>query len=123
MFTLVPVHSPFSAWLDAIRSSFPNWHVCVSPDLTDSEYAAGHALEKLSGRANVVTDKSLHLAVSMRSFRAENMPAFVKAVLDREPVEAGKTLAEISPRYPSHAGNGDGGVVLRTGQLQGCFRR
>jgi hypothetical protein len=89
-----------SAWLDAIRSSFPNWHVCVSPDLTDSEYAAGHALEKLAGRANVVTDNSLHLAVSMRSFRAENVSAFVKAVLDRESVKASKILAEISPRYP-----------------------
>jgi hypothetical protein len=89
-----------SAWLDAIRASFPNWHVCVSPDLTDSEYAAGHALEKLAGRANVVTDNSLHLAVSMRSFRAENVSAFVKAVLDRESVKASKLLAEISPRYP-----------------------
>ena len=77
-----------SAWMDAVRDAFASWHVYVSPDLIDSEYAAGHALEMLSGRANVVTDHDLHLAVSMRSFRAEKVSAFVKAILDREIEEA-----------------------------------
>jgi hypothetical protein len=89
-----------SAWLDAVRTTFPAWQVCVSPDLTDSEYAAGHALEKLAGRANVVKDSSLHLAVSMRSFRAENVSAFVKAVLDCEETRARETLKQVSERYP-----------------------
>jgi hypothetical protein len=62
-----------SAWLDAIKTTFPKWYVYVSPDLTDSEYAAGHALDTLMGRANVVQDDALHLAVSMRSFRAEDV--------------------------------------------------
>ena len=75
-----------SAWLDAVRETFPGWHAYVSPELTDSEYAAGHALDTLAGRANVVTDDSLHLAVSMRSFRAETVSHFVKAVLDCEGV-------------------------------------
>jgi hypothetical protein len=89
-----------SAWLDAVRSSFPSWYVCLSPDLIDSEYAAGHALEKLAGRANVLRDDKLHLAVSMRSFRAENVSAFVKSVLDCERGRAREILAEISTRYP-----------------------
>lgn len=71
-----------SAWLDAVRQSFPDWHVHVSPYLTDTEYAAGHALSHLSGVTSVSKDPDLHLAVSMRSFRAENVSAFVKAVLD-----------------------------------------
>ena len=33
---------------------------------------------------NARFDDSLHLAVSMRSFRAENVSAFVKALLDCE---------------------------------------
>ena len=89
-----------SAWLDAVNSKFPDWHVYVSPELTDSEYAAGHALDSLAGRANVVKDDGLHLAVSMRSFRAENVAAFVKATLDCEGVRAGEILAQMSSRYP-----------------------
>ena len=58
-----------SAWLDAVRNAFPSWQIHISPNLTDSEYDAGQALERLAGRPNVVTDDSLHLAVSVRSFR------------------------------------------------------
>jgi hypothetical protein len=89
-----------SAWLEAVKTTFPSWHVHVSPNLTDTEYAAGHALEALSGRANVKTDEGLHLSVSMRSFRAENVSAFVKAVLDCEGATAREILAKVMPRYP-----------------------
>lgn len=89
-----------SAWLDSVRSSFPSWHVYVSPDLTDSEYAAGHALDSLKGRPNVVQDDSLHLSVSMRSFRAERVSAFVKAILDRDTTSARQLIKPISSRYP-----------------------
>lgn len=89
-----------SAWLDAVNSKFPSWHVYVSPELTDSEYAAGHALDSLAGRENVVKDDGLHLAVSIRSFRAENVAAFVKATLDCEGVKASEILAQLATRYP-----------------------
>lgn len=89
-----------SAWLDAVKTTFPSWHVYVSPELTDSEYAAGRALDTLKGRANVVQDDSLHLAVSMRSFRAENVASFVKAILDCEGGKARDILIPISSRYP-----------------------
>jgi len=89
-----------SAWLDAINTSFPSWCVYVSPELTDSEYAAGHALDMLDGRTNVFRDDSLHLAVSMRSFRAESVSTFVKAVLDCESEKARNILAPMALRYP-----------------------
>jgi len=89
-----------SAWLDAARESFPKWHVHVSPDLTDSEYAAGHALDRLSGVSHVHTDDALHLSVSMRSFRAEHVSKFVKAVLDCEEEKAKDILKQISHKYP-----------------------
>jgi len=68
--------------------------------LTDSEYAAGHALRRLSGRGNVHEDAALHLAVSMRSFRAENVSGFVKAVLDCEVEDARESLGRFVDRYP-----------------------
>jgi len=89
-----------SAWLDAVSASFQSWYVYVSPDLTDSEYAAGHALDMLKGRAKVGMDDSLHLAVSMRSFRAERVSSFVKAILDRDTETARKLVKPICARYP-----------------------
>ena len=84
-----------SAWLDALAQRFSSWSAYISPTLTDSEYDAGHALERLGLAARVVTDDSLHLVVSMRSFRAEHVSRFVKAILDREAHEARELLAKL----------------------------
>lgn len=89
-----------SAWLDAVATSFPGWTAYISHNLTDTEYDAGHALHTLGAKANVVTDDSLHLSVSMRSFRAENVSRFVKAVLDLDVGVARELSAKIVPRYP-----------------------
>lgn len=88
------------AWLDAINTAFPQWHVHISPELTDSEYAAGHALDALRARPDVFLDRDLHLAVSMRSFRAENVSAFVKATLDCDADMARDAYAKLRRRYP-----------------------
>ena len=88
------------AWLDAVNSRFPDWQMHISSRLTDSEYAAGRALELVGGRRNVSFDDSLHLAVSMRSFRAENVSTFVKALLDCEKGDARDALTQLLDRYP-----------------------
>lgn len=88
------------AWLDAVNAAFPGWHVHISPRLTDSEYAAGTAVESLRERRNVRFDPCLHLAVSMRSFRAENVSGFVKALLDCDKRRARESLAHVGDRYP-----------------------
>ena len=89
-----------SAWLDAVSTRFTDWTAYISPNLTDSEYDAGHALESLGTKADVVKDSNLHLSVSMRSFRAEHVSRFVKALLDRETVEARDLLLRFRARYP-----------------------
>ncbi len=88
------------AWLDAVKRRFPDWEMFVSSRLTDSEYAAGRVLEIVRERPHTQFDDSLHLAVSMRSFRAENVSAFVKALLDCEKAKAKKVFAELATRYP-----------------------
>src|SRR5581483_10408644 len=72
----------------------------ISSRLTDSEYAAGQALRIVHNRARAHFDDSLHLAVSMRSFRAENVSAFVTALLDCQKEEARKTFTRLSESYP-----------------------
>jgi schlafen family protein len=88
------------AWLEAVNSRFPQWHMHISSRLTDSEYAAGNALESVRQRQNTHLDDCLHLAVSMRSFRAENVSAFVKALLDCEKQRAREAFAQLADRYP-----------------------
>ncbi len=87
-----------SAWLDALRDRYPHWTVHVSPQLTDSEYAATEALSRMDAR--VVYDDRLHLSSSMRSFRSEKVAAFVKALLDRDVDRARTLLGQVSQRYP-----------------------
>jgi hypothetical protein len=88
------------AWLDAVNRRFPEWEMFISSRLTDTEYAAGRVLEIVRERPRTDFDDSLHLAVSMRSFRAENVSAFVKALLDCEKEEAKRAFDELSARYP-----------------------
>ena len=88
------------AWLTAVLKSFPEWRMFISSRLTDSEYAAGKALEMVRGQARTHFDDCLHLAVSMRSFRAENVSAFVKSLLDCEREGARRAFSQISERYP-----------------------
>lgn len=88
------------AWLDAVNSTFPHWHMYISSKLVDSEYAAGRSLAKVSHRDDAHLDDCLHLAVSMRSFRAENVSAFVKALLDCQRTQAQEAFAKLSARFP-----------------------
>jgi Uncharacterized conserved protein len=89
-----------SEWLNAIYDSFPEWEVCISPNLTDSEYNAVDTIHKLQTRCVTNFDKNLHLAVSMRSYRAEHVSSFVKQLLDIEIETAKKTLELILENYP-----------------------
>jgi hypothetical protein len=87
------------AWLEAIKTSFSHWDMYISPRLTDSEYAAGESISSLRETRGVHLDDNLHLSVSMRSFRAEHVSAFVKALLDCERDQARETLNKLK-RYP-----------------------
>ncbi|TNF58875.1 MAG: DUF2075 domain-containing protein [Burkholderiales bacterium] len=89
-----------SEWLQAIERHYPSWEVHVSPHLTDSEYAATDAIASLQRHAHIVFNEGLHLAVSMRSFRAEHVSAFVKHLLDRDKSQASEALQAVRQRYP-----------------------
>lgn len=89
-----------SEWLYAIRNSFPHWEVQISPNLTDSEYNAFDAIAEIEKDCKTYYDANLHLSVSMRSYRAENVALFIKQLLDLETQKAYDTLKLISDKYP-----------------------
>ena len=84
----------------AANETFPNWNVFISPQLTAKEYAEGKVNALLDKNPKVTTNASLHLATSMRSFRAENLSNFVGLLLDRNVSAAKSTYAEFCANYP-----------------------
>jgi hypothetical protein len=88
------------AWINAVNTSFPHWHMHISSRLIDHEYAAGGGLGAARNQPNCHFDDCLHLAVSMRSFRAENVSQFVKALLDCQKEDARALFKELRDRYP-----------------------
>ena len=87
-------------WLVAVQNHFPEWRVYVSPELRDNEYNAAQSISELKECAEVIERKSLHLSVSMRSFRAEHVSSLVAQILDMEVSAAKETLQSISNQYP-----------------------
>lgn len=89
-----------SEWLNAIQNKFPTWEVHVSPELRDKEYNAFETIENLKDTCNLLFKKDLHLSVSLRSFRAENLSLFIKQVLDIDIASAKTTLQQLKEQYP-----------------------
>ena len=89
-----------SEWLNAVFDRFSDWEVYISPHLIDSEYSAVDAIKRLQTKCIVKFDANLHLSVSMRSFRAENLSLFVKYLLDIDLDNGKQTLSQISEKYP-----------------------
>ena len=88
-----------SEWIESLNREYKDWHVFISDRLHDAEYAAGRSLELLSEHEHVEFEPSLHLAVSMRSFRAENLAKFVHKLLDRD-IEGAREAYQTLDKYP-----------------------
>lgn len=87
-------------WLEAMRDCYPQWKIYASPQLSGNEYQADVLLKQFHSLGRVDYKPELHLSASMRSFRAENVSAWVKAVLDGHVDEARRLYGQISDRYP-----------------------
>ena len=88
-----------SEWINALNEKFPYWNVYISSKLTEAEYAEGKVNELLEKNDKVTYSDHLHLAVSLRSYRAEKLSAFVHALLAIEPTAA-ELYNEIKDKYP-----------------------
>jgi hypothetical protein len=72
----------------------------ISSRLSDSEYSADRILTQVQNRPNTCFDDTLHLSISMRSFRAETVSSFIKTLLDCELQQAQEHFAGLSDRFP-----------------------
>jgi hypothetical protein len=79
-------------WGRALTNKYQGWRISASPEvLTGGISLAGHRLferQEDYAELNVTTEESLHLPVSIRSFKAENVSRWVEAVLERDKAKA-----------------------------------
>ena len=88
-----------SEWIKALNEKFTHWRIYISDKLTEAEYAEGRVNELLAGNDKVTFSPELHLGVSLRSFRAENLSAFVHALLSFNP-DIAALYDTIKAHYP-----------------------
>lgn len=86
-------------WLKAMNEHFTDWDIYMSDKLVDKEYAEGNALDIINDQERLHIETSLHLSMSMRSFRAEKVSLFVHQLLDLKKEEATQTLRDLN-NYP-----------------------
>jgi hypothetical protein len=89
-----------SEWIRALEVRFPNWNVHVSPRISLPEYSFQLDVGAFLAMPRVCSDEHLHLAVSLRSFRAETLSGLVAHIIDND-IEAAKAAHEnIQAGYP-----------------------
>lgn len=86
-------------WIKALNELYPHWKVHISPKLTEPEYAEGKVNELLKKNNSVTYSEDLHLSVSLRSYRAEKLSAFVHSLLALDS-NAAELYKEIKDNYP-----------------------
>lgn len=87
-------------WMESLRNNFTDWDVYISHKINDAEYCKGQSIDELTYGIKYKTNENLHLAVSLRSFRSENVSAFVKALLDVDKVTAQRLYMKFKTAYP-----------------------
>ncbi len=88
------------AWFNALKENFTNWDVYTSSRIIDHEYTRGISVSDLFGKLHVTVYDNLHLSVSLRSFRSENVSKFVKALLDIDRQNAISIMQTMKNCYP-----------------------
>ncbi|MCR5812926.1 MAG: DUF2075 domain-containing protein [Desulfovibrio sp.] len=87
-------------WFDALRRSFPNWHVYITPQLNDEEYRRDYAWSEMIADLTIFEREKMHLATSVRSFRTPELATFIKAILDVDTQKAKELYQKIKDKYP-----------------------
>lgn len=92
--------SGISDWFEALHNNYEDWEVYLSDKMTDSEYIGSSTIHQLLFDRTFSIIPSLHLGVSLRSFRSEKLSAFVKSLLDNNPDEAFTIYSKLKSTYP-----------------------
>lgn len=83
-------------WFHALQRRFQHWDVYHSGQLSNKNYNLGEDLSSKIQTLNAQEKLGLHLAVSIRSFRAEKLSDFVGAIIDGDHEQARSLYPDLS---------------------------
>lgn len=86
-------------WLDALHGGFRHWHVYHSAHVKSRDYSWGEDVAAKLAPLNTTEIESLHLAVSVRSYRAARLSEFVDAIIAGDAARAYNLRAALA-EYP-----------------------
>jgi hypothetical protein len=79
-----------SEWIAALKENYRDWEIHCSDEIFKSDYAMDFNRLQDDDDLNIHLEPALHLAVSLRSFRAENLSAFVGELISGNSEAASK---------------------------------
>jgi Uncharacterized conserved protein (DUF2075) len=89
-------------WGKAIKNKYNNWEIHISEELLsgDSSTANQTLFDSIPENIKIHKNKNLHLSISQRSFKANNLNVWVNAVINNETKEALELSELINEKYP-----------------------
>ncbi len=89
-------------WGKAVESKFPHWKVYVSNELKVGDHSTGNLtlFEDVPLNVEVVENENLHLRVSIRSYKAQELSKWVALVLENRNEDARLVFTEKLKHYP-----------------------
>jgi hypothetical protein len=88
-----------SEWILALKENYRDWEIHFSDEIYKSDYALDSKWIQDQVDLNIHVEQDLHLAVSLRSFRAEKLSAFVGEVISGN-VEYAREIKKDLLNYP-----------------------
>lgn len=70
-----------STWIESMDSKYQDWKVYVSDQIKNPEYSWGYSFDQILSSSRTTISKDLHLSVSLRSFRSENLSNYINEII------------------------------------------
>jgi len=88
-----------SGWLEALTEEYEDWDVYYSDKLNQTEYAGGLSIN-LKEVIQYKQESSLHLGISMRSFKAEKLSHMVHHIIHNNSKESFEQFQQFKNNFP-----------------------
>ena len=79
-------------WVETLRTTLQHWDIHFSDKVDSPEYSWAGDLSTILEGLNSHNEPDLHLAVSLRSYRAESLSSYVSALINADAVSARNRL-------------------------------
>jgi len=86
-------------WITALKENYQDWEIHFSDEIFKSDYALSREWLEDQGPLKLHIEPDLNLSVSLRSFRAEKLSAFINAVISGDAIKA-REIKEHLTNYP-----------------------